>query len=73
MERSTTALLYINGVTVSFDGFRALNNLSLTVQPGEMRAIIGSNGASKTTMMARASMASLREPAAHVLLGPDSE
>ena len=37
--------------SVSFDGFRALNNLSLTVEPGEMRAIIGPNGAGKTTMM----------------------
>src|SRR5438874_7419074 len=51
MERSTTALLYLSGVNVSFDGFRALNNLSLTVEPGEMRAIIGPNGAGKTTMM----------------------
>ena len=51
MEASTTALLYLNGVTVSFDGFRALNNLSLAVEPGEMRAIIGPNGAGKTTMM----------------------
>src|SRR6185295_11732155 len=50
-ERITTALLYLNGVTVSFDGFRALNNLSLAVEPGEMRAIIGPNGAGKTTMM----------------------
>src|SRR5262245_41126778 len=49
--RTTTALLYLNGVTVSFDGFRALNDLSLTVEPGEMRAIIGPNGAGKTTMM----------------------
>src|SRR5947208_6080683 len=49
--RTTTALLYLDGVTVSFDGFRALNNLSLTVQTGEMRAIIGPNGAGKTTMM----------------------
>jgi urea transport system ATP-binding protein len=48
---TTTALLYLDGVTVSFDGFRALNNLSLTVEPGEMRAIIGPNGAGKTTMM----------------------
>ncbi len=44
-------LLFIEGVTVSFDGFRALNNLSLSVEPGEMRAIIGPNGAGKTTMM----------------------
>ena len=36
---------------VSFDGFKALNNLSLMVEPGEMRAIIGPNGAGKTTMM----------------------
>ena len=51
MEASTTALLYLNGVNVSFDGFRALNNLSLTVEAGEMRAVIGPNGAGKTTMM----------------------
>src|SRR5437868_10825219 len=49
--RSTSALLYLDGVTVSFDGFKALNNLSLAVEPGEMRAIIGPNGAGKTTMM----------------------
>jgi urea transport system ATP-binding protein len=50
-ERTTSALLYLDAVTVSFDGFRALNDLSLLVQPGEMRAIIGPNGAGKTTMM----------------------
>lgn len=44
-------LLYVNGVTKSFDGFKALNNLSLTLNKGEMRAIIGPNGAGKTTMM----------------------
>jgi urea transport system ATP-binding protein len=44
-------LLYLEGVTVSFDGFRALNNLSFAIKPGEMRAIIGPNGAGKTTMM----------------------
>jgi urea transport system ATP-binding protein len=49
--RTTSALLYLDGVTVTFDGFRALNELSLTVDPGEMRAIIGPNGAGKTTMM----------------------
>jgi urea transport system ATP-binding protein len=47
----THSLLYMNGVTVSFDGFRALNNLALDVSHGEMRAIIGPNGAGKTTMM----------------------
>ena len=50
-DRTTDALLYLDGVNVSFDGFRALNNLSLAVEPGEMRAIIGPNGAGKTTMM----------------------
>jgi len=44
-------MLYLDAVTVSFDGFRALNSLSLTIDPGEMRAIIGPNGAGKTTMM----------------------
>ena len=43
--------LYLDGVSVVFDGFRALNNLSLIVDPGELRAIIGPNGAGKTTMM----------------------
>jgi urea transport system ATP-binding protein len=50
-DRVTTAMLYLSGVTVSFDGFRAINNLSLAIEPGEMRAIIGPNGAGKTTMM----------------------
>ena len=44
-------ILYLNGVTKSFDGFKAINNLSLTIQPGELRAIIGPNGAGKSTMM----------------------
>jgi len=48
---TTDALLYLNGVTVSFDGFKALNDLSLVVEEGELRTIIGPNGAGKTTMM----------------------
>jgi urea transport system ATP-binding protein len=48
---SASTLLYLDGVSVSFDGFRAINNLSLALAKGEMRAIIGPNGAGKTTMM----------------------
>jgi len=44
-------MLYLDGVTVSFDGFKALNALSLVVGKGELRSIIGPNGAGKTTMM----------------------
>jgi urea transport system ATP-binding protein len=50
-EKALNSLLYLDGVTVSFDGFKALNELSLVIEPGEMRAIIGPNGAGKTTMM----------------------
>ena len=48
---ATDSLLYLDGVSVTFDGFRALNNLALVLAPGEMRAVIGPNGAGKTTMM----------------------
>ena len=44
-------ILYLDGVSVSFDGFKALNDLSFYVLAGELRAIIGPNGAGKTTMM----------------------
>src|SRR5215217_7050919 len=47
----TSSLLYLDNVTVSFDGFKALNGLSLAVDEAEMRAFIGPNGAGKTTMM----------------------
>ena len=45
------AILYLEGISVSFDGFKALNNLSLMIETGELRCIIGPNGAGKTTMM----------------------
>ncbi|MCX7375801.1 MAG: urea ABC transporter ATP-binding protein UrtD [Alphaproteobacteria bacterium] len=51
MTRTGDTLLYLDNVSVSFDGFRALNALSLLVEKGEMRAVIGPNGAGKTTMM----------------------
>jgi urea transport system ATP-binding protein len=44
-------MLYLDGITVSFDGFKALNNLSFMLRKGELRAVIGPNGAGKTTMM----------------------
>ena len=43
--------LYVEDISVSFDGFKALNALSLTIDVGELRCIIGPNGAGKTTMM----------------------
>jgi urea transport system ATP-binding protein len=50
-EARQKSLLYLENVSVSFDGFKALNSLSFVVEPGELRAIIGPNGAGKTTMM----------------------
>jgi len=44
-------VLYLDGISVSFDGFKALNNLSLAIDAGELRCVIGPNGAGKTTMM----------------------
>ncbi|MBM1145132.1 urea ABC transporter ATP-binding protein UrtD [Alcanivorax sp. ZXX171] len=44
-------ILYMEDVTVSFDGFKALNDLTLYIEPGELRCIIGPNGAGKSTMM----------------------
>ena len=51
VDVSHGAILYLEGVTVTFDGFRALDDLSLTLDDGELRCIIGPNGAGKTTMM----------------------
>jgi urea transport system ATP-binding protein len=45
------AILYLDDITVTFEGFRALNKLSLTIDAGELRCVIGPNGAGKTTMM----------------------
>jgi urea transport system ATP-binding protein len=51
VDTSHRAILYLESVSVSFEGFRALNGLSLTVDDGELRCVIGPNGAGKTTMM----------------------
>ena len=50
-DSSHGMMLYLEDITVSFDGFRALNALTLYVEVGELRCIIGPNGAGKTTMM----------------------
>ena len=44
-------MLYLDKISVSFDGFRALNDLNLYIEVGELRCVIGPNGAGKTTMM----------------------
>ena len=51
LDVSKGPILYIENMTVSFDGFKALNDLSLYIDQGELRCIIGPNGAGKTTMM----------------------
>ncbi|BBP04151.1 ABC transporter ATP-binding protein [Sulfuriferula plumbiphila] len=51
LDTSHGTVLYLEDITVSFDGFRALNQLSLTIDNGELRCIIGPNGAGKTTLM----------------------
>ncbi len=65
-------LLYLDGVSVSFDGFRALNNLALVLRPGEMRAVIGPNGAGKTTMM-DVITGKTRPDAGQVVFGADTD
>lgn len=51
VDVSKQIILYIEGLTVSFDGFRALNDLNLYINDGELRCLIGANGAGKTTLM----------------------
>jgi urea transport system ATP-binding protein len=51
LDLSHNVILYLEDISVSFDGFKALNALSLTIDAGELRCIIGPNGAGKTTMM----------------------
>ncbi|MDA8260040.1 MAG: urea ABC transporter ATP-binding protein UrtD [Betaproteobacteria bacterium] len=51
VDISHKVILYLEEISVSFDGFKALNNLSLAIDAGELRCIIGPNGAGKTTMM----------------------
>ncbi|MBA3031965.1 MAG: urea ABC transporter ATP-binding protein UrtD [Gammaproteobacteria bacterium] len=51
VDLSHRVILYLEDISVSFDGFKALNNLHLTIDAGELRCIIGPNGAGKTTMM----------------------
>ncbi|GAB3629429.1 urea ABC transporter ATP-binding protein UrtD [Pandoraea terrae] len=51
IDTSHGPILYLENISVSFDGFRALHDLSLSIQTGELRCIIGPNGAGKTTMM----------------------
>lgn len=51
VDVSHSVLLYLEGLTVSFDGFKALNNLNLYINDGELRCLIGANGAGKTTLM----------------------
>lgn len=51
LDKSHTAILYLDDLSVSFDGFKAINHLSLYIDAGELRCIIGPNGAGKTTMM----------------------
>ena len=51
VDISHNTILYLEDITVSFDGFRALDALTLYIDAGELRCIIGPNGAGKTTMM----------------------
>ncbi len=51
LDTTHGVVLYLDDISVSFDGFKALNKLSLSIDVGELRCVIGPNGAGKTTMM----------------------
>ena len=51
LDATHGVVLYLDDISVSFDGFKALNKLSLSIDMGELRCVIGPNGAGKTTMM----------------------
>src|SRR5687767_1533567 len=51
VARMGHSMLWVDNISVSFDGFKAIKNLNLVLAPGELRCIIGPNGAGKTTMM----------------------
>ena len=51
LDVSHNVILYVEGLTVAFDGFKAINDLNLYVDDGELRCLIGANGAGKTTLM----------------------
>ena len=51
VDTTHRGILYLDNISVSFDGFKALDNLSLIIDAGELRCVIGPNGAGKTTMM----------------------
>jgi urea transport system ATP-binding protein len=51
LDTTHGVVLYLEGISVAFDGFKALDNLSLAIDAGELRCVIGPNGAGKTTMM----------------------
>ncbi|MHA7876546.1 urea ABC transporter ATP-binding protein UrtD [Roseivivax sp.] len=65
-------LLEVSGVSVSFDGFKAINNLSFSIGPAELRAVIGPNGAGKTTFMDIIT-GKTRPDAGRVIWGPRSQ
>ena len=51
MNKNTNSLLSLENISVSFEGFLALNDLNLSLKKGELRAVIGPNGAGKTTFL----------------------